>query len=77
MKALRENTDGFIIAEEDLKLRGPGELAGTIQAGNLTLGIADLKRDYDILQTARSDAFSIMQRTLQADASAQDAASVQ
>ena len=57
MKVLRQNTDGFIIAEEDLKLRGPGEIAGTTQSGNLTLGIADIARDREILLAAREDAF--------------------
>ena len=58
MKVLRQNTDGFLIAESDLKLRGPGEITGTVQAGNLTLGIADLARDQDILMQARYDAFT-------------------
>ena len=58
MKILRQNTDGFIIANSDLKLRGPGEITGTIQAGNLTLGIADLARDQDILMQSRYDAFN-------------------
>ena len=57
MKVLRQNTDGFIIANQDLKLRGPGELTGTIQAGNLSLGIADIIRDQNILIKARYDAF--------------------
>ncbi len=73
MKALRQNTDGFVIAEQDLKLRGPGELTGTIQAGNLTLGIADLQRDQQILMLARRDAFytlsQIMQHKRQDDSS--------
>ena len=58
MKVLRQNTDGFVIADKDLKLRGPGEITGTVQAGNLTLGIADVVRDRDILIQARTDAFS-------------------
>lgn len=58
MKVLRQNTDGFLIAESDLKLRGPGEITGTVQAGNLTLGIADLARDQEILMQARYDAFT-------------------
>lgn len=57
MKVLRQNTDGFIIANKDLKLRGPGEITGTAQAGNLSLGIADIIRDHDILVQARNDAF--------------------
>ncbi|MCR5218572.1 ATP-dependent DNA helicase RecG [Treponema sp.] len=58
MKALHESTDGFKIAEEDLKLRGPGQVTGTIQSGYLTLGIADLNRDKEILKIARYDALS-------------------
>lgn len=64
MKALRESTDGFFIAEQDLKLRGPGEVTGTVQAGSLQLGIADIARDHDILLQARSDAFTYMQSVL-------------
>ena len=58
MKAIRNNTDGFIIAEEDLKLRGPGQMSGTLQSGYLTLGIADLTRDRELLRLARYDAFT-------------------
>ena len=60
MKALRQNTDGFVIAEEDLKLRGPGEITGTAQSGYLTLGIADLIRDKEVLKIARYDAFKYL-----------------
>jgi ATP-dependent DNA helicase RecG len=42
------NTDGFEIAEVDLKLRGPGNLMGTQQSGVLNLQIADIVRDRDI-----------------------------
>ena len=45
MKAIRETTDGFKIAEEDLRLRGPGEITGTAQSGELTFKIADPVRD--------------------------------
>ena len=58
MKAIRNNSDGFVIAEEDLKLRGPGQMGGTMQSGYLTLGIADLTRDRDLLRLARYDAFT-------------------
>ncbi|MGN0738792.1 MAG: ATP-dependent DNA helicase RecG [Treponema sp.] len=60
MKILRESTDGFFIAEEDLKLRGPGEITGTIQSGDLKLGIADLSRDHALLLEARKDALKIL-----------------
>ncbi len=56
-----ENSDGFIIAEEDLKLRGPGQIAGIEQSGYLNLGIADPVRDADTLVRARSDAFGILE----------------
>jgi ATP-dependent DNA helicase RecG len=64
IKALHESNDGFFIAEQDLKLRGPGEVTGTVQAGNLQLGIADIERDRDILVQARTDAFSYIKKTL-------------
>ncbi|MCL2763744.1 MAG: ATP-dependent DNA helicase RecG [Treponema sp.] len=61
LKVMLENTDGFIIAEEDLKLRGPGQIAGTEQSGYLVLGIANPIRDMDTLEKARSDVFSILE----------------
>lgn len=56
LKALHQSTDGFFIAEEDLKLRGPGEIFGTAQSGYFSLNIADLSRDKEILKSARYDA---------------------
>ncbi len=64
MKVLRESTDGFFIAERDLKLRGPGEVTGTAQSGELELGIADIRRDGEILVEARNDAFEYMRSVL-------------
>jgi len=61
LKVMLENTDGFIIAEEDLKLRGPGQIAGTEQSGYLVLGIANPIRDMEILERARNDVFSILE----------------
>lgn len=58
MKALRQSTDGFFIAEQDLKTRGPGELNGTVQAGELGFHLADLSRDMEIMELARNDAIS-------------------
>lgn len=58
MKALRQSTDGFYIAEQDLKTRGPGELTGTLQAGALEFSIADIVRDSELLSQARADAIS-------------------
>jgi ATP-dependent DNA helicase RecG len=62
VKVMLENNDGFVIAEEDLKLRGPGHLGGTEQSGYFSLGIADLLRDASKLEKARFDAFSILER---------------
>ena len=46
---LRESNDGFYIAEKDLQLRGPGEVMGTRQTGQVNFKIADLVRDADLL----------------------------
>ncbi|RLA07352.1 MAG: ATP-dependent DNA helicase RecG [Gammaproteobacteria bacterium] len=53
LKIMRETTDGFKIAEEDLKIRGPGELLGTKQKGELELKILDLKRDEKIINSIK------------------------
>ncbi|HHT9153687.1 MAG TPA: ATP-dependent DNA helicase RecG, partial [Candidatus Hypogeohydataceae bacterium YC40] len=53
--------DGFTIAEEDLKLRGPGELFGTRQHGLPDLKVADLIRDLPLLTQAREDAFRLVE----------------
>lgn len=62
MKVLRQSTDGFYIAEQDLKTRGPGELNGTVQAGELGFKIADLSRDMELMQIARQDALSYVSK---------------
>jgi ATP-dependent DNA helicase RecG len=49
LTAMRETSDGFVIAEKDLELRGPGELLGTRQTGRLEFRIADLARDAAML----------------------------
>jgi len=61
LKVMLENSDGFVIAEEDLKLRGPGQITGTEQSGYLVLGIANPVRDAEELVRAREDAFSILE----------------
>jgi ATP-dependent DNA helicase RecG len=61
LKVMLENTDGFVIAEEDLKLRGPGQIAGIEQSGYLDLGIANPVRDAEALACARTDAFAILE----------------
>ena len=64
MKILRQSADGFYIAEEDLKLRGPGQINGTAQSGALELGLADLSRDRDLLMLARLDARNLLAREM-------------
>ncbi len=66
LKVIFENTDGFVIAQEDLKLRGPGEYLGTRQSGVPMLKIADLERDADLLQVAKDMAGSLLETAPQA-----------
>ena len=61
LKVMLENSDGFVIAEEDLKLRGPGQITGVEQSGYLALGIADPIRDAGELARARTDAFAMLE----------------
>ncbi len=53
LNIMRHTTDGFKIAEEDLKIRGPGEILGTKQTGGLQFRIADLKRDAEWIPVAK------------------------
>jgi ATP-dependent DNA helicase RecG len=61
LKVMLESGDGFVIAEEDLKLRGPGQIAGLEQSGYLKLGIADPVRDADALVRSRTAAFAMLE----------------
>lgn len=61
LKTMVETTDGFKIAEVDLKLRGPGNIMGTQQSGVLDLKIADVVKDSKILVAARNTAISLLQ----------------
>jgi len=63
LKIIYENIDGFKIAEEDLKLRGPGELLGLKQSGLPSLRIADLDRDLELLNIAKIDADSLLEKS--------------
>jgi ATP-dependent DNA helicase RecG len=58
LSVIERESDGFRIAEEDLRLRGAGELFGERQHGPLGAGIADLLRDIDLLEDARREAFA-------------------
>jgi ATP-dependent DNA helicase RecG len=53
---IREHTDGFVIAREDLKLRGPGEFLGARQSGQPMLRFADIQTDGELLEAARDAA---------------------
>ena len=60
LDVLVETSDGFKIAEEDLRLRGPGEFFGTRQHGLPDLKVANLIEDFELLRLARRDAFAIV-----------------
>lgn len=62
LSIIRDNDDGFAIAEEDLRIRGPGEMLGTRQAGELIFRIADVRRDEDLLEAARAYAGNFQQK---------------
>lgn len=61
LRILTQTTDGFKIAEEDLRLRGPGEIAGTRQSGDLDFAIADLVQDAKMLEFARQAAIELLE----------------
>ena len=56
LKVIYENTDGFIIAREDLRIRGPGELLGPRQSGLPSLRYANIEEDIDLVEAARNAA---------------------
>jgi len=60
LRVIRETTDGFLIAERDLALRGPGEFLGTRQAGASQFRIADLSRDSALLLDVQKSADQII-----------------
>ena len=62
LKILCETNNGFRIAEEDMKIRGPGELLGTKQSGFLAFRRAHPVRDYDMLVAAREEAFDLIRK---------------
>ena len=62
LKTMRETEDGFVIAEEDLRLRGAGELLGTRQSGMPVFRLADLAVHGELLAAARDDARLIIER---------------
>ncbi|MBU2920474.1 ATP-dependent DNA helicase RecG [Winogradskyella psychrotolerans] len=62
LETMVRSSDGFEIAEVDLKLRGPGDIMGTQQSGILNLRIADIVKDKDILEQSRYYAKSILKQ---------------
>ncbi len=62
LKCLRESNDGFVIAERDLQIRGPGELLGTRQTGLPQFRVADLLADQDLLPAVSSAADKLIEQ---------------
>ncbi|OKY26636.1 ATP-dependent DNA helicase RecG [Thalassotalea sp. PP2-459] len=63
LAVLRESNDGFVIAQKDLEIRGPGELLGTKQTGLADLKIADLMRDADLIPQVQQHAYLLWQQS--------------
>jgi ATP-dependent DNA helicase RecG len=63
---MRETTDGFKIAQQDLEIRGPGEVLGTRQTGDVGLKIADLLRDDDLLPAVQEAAEVLLSQHIEA-----------
>lgn len=61
LKIMRETNDGFKIAEKDLEIRGPGEVLGTRQTGDMQFHIADLQRDAHMLPQVKTIAMALLQ----------------
>jgi ATP-dependent DNA helicase RecG len=62
LAVLRESNDGFVIAQKDLELRGPGEVLGTRQTGEMQFRIADLLRDQPLLPQVQQAAMLMLER---------------
>jgi ATP-dependent DNA helicase RecG len=62
LKVMEKTTDGFVLAEEDLLIRGPGDFLGTRQSGMPDFRVASIIRDARILNEAKEDAFSLAAR---------------
>lgn len=62
LAVLRESNDGFVIAQKDLEIRGPGELLGTKQTGLADLKIADLVRDADLIPEVQQHAYLLWKK---------------
>ncbi|HBA86483.1 MAG TPA: DNA helicase RecG [Geobacter sp.] len=62
LEVMVKSSDGFVIAEADLQIRGPGDFLGTRQAGLPELRVADILRDGGVLEQARKEAFALVER---------------
>jgi ATP-dependent DNA helicase RecG len=62
LKTMEETNDGFLIAEKDLEIRGPGEVMGTRQSGIPTFRLANLVRDQKLLELAKLEADHMLTR---------------
>ena len=62
LKAMVQCSDGFAIAEQDLRIRGPGEMLGTRQSGIPEFRVMNLVRDATVLEQARQEAFALMEQ---------------
>ena len=60
MEAITRSHSGFEIAEMDLRIRGPGQIFGTLQAGFPEFRFADLSKDIDLIRAAREEAHRIL-----------------
>lgn len=65
LQVMRDSSDGFVIAEKDLQLRGPGEVLGTRQTGLTQFRVADLERDSNLLMAVRSAAQELLEQSPQ------------
>ena len=62
LKVMRETNDGFLIADEDLRLRGAGEVLGTRQSGLPDFKFVDLNKHANLLATAKDDVKLLLER---------------
>jgi ATP-dependent DNA helicase RecG len=67
LRIMKETADGFRIAEEDLKIRGPGELLGLRQSGLPDLRISDLSRDLSVIRDVAEDLADLQRRGIESD----------
>ncbi len=61
LEVMTQTSNGFLIAEEDLRIRGPGEIYGTRQSGMPSFRVADLVKDMRLLEVARQEAFRLLE----------------